>query len=55
MMYLHEDLTRRPLEEKSGERALGITFAVGVDQRMDMAAKVGSHRTSMLQDVELGG
>ena len=27
MMYLHEDLTRRPLEEKSGERALGITFA----------------------------
>lgn len=26
-MHLHEDLSRRPAEEKSGERALGITFA----------------------------
>ena len=33
---------------------LGVTFAVGIDERMDMAAKVGAHRTSMLQDVEAG-
>ncbi len=36
-----------------GER-LGVTFTVGADARMDMAAKVGAHRTSMLQDVEAG-
>ena len=36
-----------------GER-LGVTFSVGADERMDMAAKVGAHRTSMLQDVEAG-
>lgn len=36
-----------------GER-LGVTFNVGIDERMDMAAKVGAHRTSMLQDVEAG-
>jgi len=41
-------------EAKVIGEALGITFAVGVDERMDMAAKVGSHRTSMLQDVEAG-
>lgn len=34
--------------------ALGVTFAVDIDERMDMAAKVGAHRTSMLQDVEAG-
>ncbi|WP_373504570.1 2-dehydropantoate 2-reductase [Aestuariivirga sp.] len=39
--------------QRVGE-ALGVSFAVGVDERMDMAAKVGAHRTSMLQDVEAG-
>jgi 2-dehydropantoate 2-reductase len=34
--------------------ALGVTFAVDAGERMDMAAKVGAHRTSMLQDVEAG-
>jgi 2-dehydropantoate 2-reductase len=34
--------------------ALGVTFAVGIEERMDMAFKVGAHRTSMLQDVEAG-
>jgi 2-dehydropantoate 2-reductase len=38
---------------KVGE-ALGITFTVDSVARMDMAAKVGAHRTSMLQDVEAG-
>ena len=39
----------RPVAE-----ALGVTFAVGIDERMDMAAKIGAHRTSMLQDVQAG-
>ena len=34
--------------------ALGVTFTVDSDERIDMAAKVGAHRTSMLQDVEAG-
>jgi 2-dehydropantoate 2-reductase len=41
-------------EARSVAEALGVTFAVGVDERMDMAARVGAHRTSMLQDVEAG-
>ena len=32
----------------------GIRFAVGVDRRIDAAASVGAHRTSMLQDLEQG-
>jgi 2-dehydropantoate 2-reductase len=46
---------RRMMEEaqKVGE-ALGVAFAVGIEERIDMAAKVGAHRTSMLQDVEAG-
>jgi len=36
-----------------GEK-LGIAFAVDAEERMDMAAKVGAHRTSMLQDVLAG-
>ncbi len=35
-------------------QALGVSFTVGIDERIDMAAKVGAHRTSMLQDVEAG-
>lgn len=34
--------------------ALGVTFSVSVEERLDMAAKVGAHRSSMLQDVEAG-
>jgi 2-dehydropantoate 2-reductase len=33
---------------------LGISFAVDAGERMDMAARVGAHRTSMLQDMEAG-
>lgn len=36
-----------------GER-LGARFAVDVDRRLDGGAAVGKHRTSMLQDLELG-
>ena len=42
------------VEAQEVGEALGVTFAVGIDERMDMAAKVGAHRTSMLQDVEAG-
>jgi 2-dehydropantoate 2-reductase len=41
-------------EARAVGEALGVTFAVGAQERMDMAAKVGAHRTSMLQDVEAG-
>ena len=41
-------------EARAVGEALGVSFAVDADERMDMAAKVGAHRTSMLQDVEAG-
>ena len=51
--------TRRVLralmeEAQVVSQALGVSFTVGIDERIDMAAKVGAHRTSMLQDVEAG-
>jgi 2-dehydropantoate 2-reductase len=51
--------TRRVLRAMMEEarvvgEALGVKFSVGVDERIGMAAKVGNHRTSMLQDVEAG-
>jgi 2-dehydropantoate 2-reductase len=41
-------------EARAVGEALGVNFAVGVEERIAMAAKVGAHRTSMLQDVEAG-
>ena len=41
-------------EARAVGEALGVSFAVDADERMNMAAKVGAHRTSMLQDVEAG-
>lgn len=41
-------------EARAVATTLDISFAVGIEERMDMAAKVGAHRTSMLQDVEAG-
>ena len=34
--------------------ALGVSFPVDVDRRIAGAAEVGAHKTSMLQDLELG-
>ena len=34
--------------------ALGVRFAIDVERRIDGAAAVGAHRTSMLQDLDLG-
>jgi 2-dehydropantoate 2-reductase len=33
---------------------LGITFSISLEQRINGAAKVGAHKTSMLQDIEAG-
>ncbi|MCA3572331.1 MAG: 2-dehydropantoate 2-reductase [Aestuariivirga sp.] len=41
-------------EARAVGEALGVTFAVDIGERIDMAAKVGAHRTSMLQDVVAG-
>ncbi|WP_395662160.1 2-dehydropantoate 2-reductase [Aestuariivirga sp.] len=41
-------------EARAVAMALGVSFAVDAEERMEMAAKVGAHRTSMLQDVEAG-
>jgi len=35
-------------------RGLGIEMEIGIDQRLAGAARVGAHKTSMLQDVEAG-
>ncbi len=42
------------LEVESVGWALGIENDIGVDRRLEAAARVGEHRTSMLQDVEAG-
>lgn len=42
------------LEGSAVGEALGIRFAIDVDKRIDGAAEVGHHKTSMLQDLELG-
>jgi 2-dehydropantoate 2-reductase len=42
------------LEAKTVAEALGTRFAIDVDKRIDGAAEVGEHKTSMLQDLERG-
>jgi 2-dehydropantoate 2-reductase len=41
-------------EARNVANALGIRFAVDIEERIDMTGKAGPHRTSMLQDVEAG-
>lgn len=41
-------------EARAVAEALGVQFPVSADERIAMAAQVGAHRTSMLQDVEAG-
>ena len=49
------DLVRRlMLEVEAVGGAYGLHPDIGVDQRLEGAARVGHHRTSMLQDVEAG-
>jgi 2-dehydropantoate 2-reductase len=42
------------LEAEAIGTALGVRFPIDVDRRIDAAAAVGAHRTSMLQDLEAG-
>ncbi len=42
------------LEAQAVAEALGVKFAIGVDKRIEGAAEVGAHKTSMLQDLERG-
>jgi 2-dehydropantoate 2-reductase len=42
------------LEAQSIGEKLGVRFGVDVDRRIDGAASVGAHKTSMLQDLERG-
>ena len=57
-MATHPDVSRlvrdlmRETEAVAGK--LGIELPISIDQRIAGAAKVGAHKTSMLQDVEAG-
>ncbi|MBN9563637.1 MAG: 2-dehydropantoate 2-reductase [Alphaproteobacteria bacterium] len=42
------------LEAQAIAEALGVRFAINVDKRIEGAAEVGEHKTSMLQDLERG-
>ncbi len=42
------------LEGQAVGEGLGVRFAIDVDKRIEGAAEVGRHKTSMLQDLELG-
>ncbi len=42
------------VEAQSVAEALGVRFAIDVDKRIEGAAAVGAHKTSMLQDLERG-
>ena len=42
------------LEAQAIGEALGVRFGLDVEKRMDGAAAIGAHRTSMLQDLDRG-
>jgi 2-dehydropantoate 2-reductase len=42
------------LEGQAVAEALGVRFSISVDKRIEGAAEVGAHKTSMLQDLERG-
>jgi 2-dehydropantoate 2-reductase len=42
------------VEAQAAAEALGVRFAIDVDKRIEGAAEVGEHKTSMLQDLERG-
>ena len=51
---LRETARAMMLEAKTVAEALGVRFAIDVEKRIDGAAEVGAHKTSMLQDLERG-
>ncbi len=42
------------IEAQAVAEALGVKFSISVDKRIEGAAEVGAHKTSMLQDLERG-
>jgi 2-dehydropantoate 2-reductase len=49
------DVIRKMMQESERvANALGVKFGIDVETRIGWAADVGEHRTSMLQDLELG-
>jgi 2-dehydropantoate 2-reductase len=42
------------VEAQAIAEALGVRFPIDVDRRIDAAAEVGAHKTSMLQDLDRG-
>ena len=42
------------LEGQAVAEALGVRFALPVEKRIEGVAEVGRHKTSMLQDLEMG-
>jgi 2-dehydropantoate 2-reductase len=50
----HQVIATMMEEARAVAETIGVSFAVGVEERIGMAAKVGAHRSSMLQDVEAG-
>ena len=42
------------VEAQGVAEALGVRFAIGVDERIEGGRSVGAHRTSMLQDLDAG-
>ena len=47
-------IRRMMAESRQVAEALGVRFAVSVDERMEITRKVGAHRTSTLQDLLKG-
>ncbi len=50
----HALIRKMMLEGQAIGEKLGVRFGLNVDQRIAGAAKVGAHKTSMLQDLEQG-
>jgi 2-dehydropantoate 2-reductase len=49
------DVARQMMREAQAiAEALGVTFPIDVERRIDGGAAVGAHRTSMLQDLDAG-
>jgi len=47
-------LTQGMMEMSEVAAKLGVTFPMTIENRIDVAARIGHHKTSMLQDVEAG-
>jgi 2-dehydropantoate 2-reductase len=51
---VHDVIRAMMVEAQAVGEALGVRFAIDVDKRIAGAREVGEHKTSMLQDLELG-